>query len=187
MWRPNVASVAYSIWMEAANELPGSHFDESTAEAFLKYWETRKCTCEQKTGTVERRFGLSRASTLLHFVSGGKFPILDRRVRAAIQSLTGGLARNTVDWYCYTFCRVFTALAAECHTQDVRRLDNALFEYGKTRPAGLAKETTTNRTKFTCLQCGQSAWAMPGARLLCGNCYKNGVPEICLMVAGSGE
>jgi hypothetical protein len=41
----------------------------------------------------------------------------------------------------------------------------------------------SSKTKFTCPECGQNAWAKPDARLICGECYDDGQGHICLMVA----
>jgi hypothetical protein len=41
----------------------------------------------------------------------------------------------------------------------------------------------SSKTKFSCLECGQNAWAKPGASLICGECFKNGGGAICNMVA----
>lgn len=99
-WRPNVASVAYLIWMQAAQELPKCP-DESAVAAFLDDWSGRTYTdVFEKKGAVEKRFGLARATTLLHFVSGGRSPIFDSRVRTAIARLRDDhLPPNTVRWY----------------------------------------------------------------------------------------
>ena len=40
----------------------------------------------------------------------------------------------------------------------------------------------SSKRKFTCPQCGQNAWAKPGARLICGQCFKSGEGEIRSMV-----
>jgi hypothetical protein len=40
----------------------------------------------------------------------------------------------------------------------------------------------SSKTKFSCRECGQNAWAKPGARLICGACYDNGGGDICYMV-----
>jgi len=45
---------------------------------------------------------------------------------------------------------------------------------------GSAKKTSKN--KFSCPECGQNAWAKPGARLICGVCFNNGEGEIRYMV-----
>jgi hypothetical protein len=44
---------------------------------------------------------------------------------------------------------------------------------------GRAKKSS--KTKFTCPACSQNAWAKPGARLICGHCFKNGVGELRYM------
>ena len=45
---------------------------------------------------------------------------------------------------------------------------------------GNAKKSSKN--KFTCPECGQNAWAKPGASLICGVCFKSGEGEIRFMV-----
>ena len=46
-----------------------------------------------------------------------------------------------------------------------------------------AKAKKASKTKFTCPDCGQNAWAKPDALLICGTCYEDGEGEICLMLA----
>jgi hypothetical protein len=45
------------------------------------------------------------------------------------------------------------------------------------------KAKKSGKTKFTCPECGQNAWAKPDALLLCGECYDEGEGEICFMLA----
>jgi predicted RNA-binding Zn-ribbon protein involved in translation (DUF1610 family) len=40
----------------------------------------------------------------------------------------------------------------------------------------------SSKRKFTCPECGQNAWAKPGACLICGECFKSGEGEIRYMV-----
>jgi len=40
-----------------------------------------------------------------------------------------------------------------------------------------------SKTKFTCPQCGQNAWAKPDAVLICGECYQDGQGDIRRMLA----
>jgi hypothetical protein len=51
----------------------------------------------------------------------------------------------------------------------------------------LASEQATaskaSMTKFTCPEYGQSTWAKPGARLICGECFGEGEENICFMLA----
>ena len=84
-WKANVASVAYRIWMQAASEMPKCPEGKGVAD-FLDDWANRKYTDEWPSRSVEKRFGLSRATTLLHFLSRGSFPIFDSRVRTAMTS-----------------------------------------------------------------------------------------------------
>jgi predicted SprT family Zn-dependent metalloprotease len=44
---------------------------------------------------------------------------------------------------------------------------------------GIAKRLS--KTKYTCDDCGQNAWAKPGALLICGVCYNDGQEVIRLM------
>ena len=43
-------------------------------------------------------------------------------------------------------------------------------------------KTKSSKWKFTCPECGQNAWAKPGAALICGQCFKSGEGEIRNMV-----
>jgi len=133
-WKPNVAMVAYKIWMEAACEMPKCPTENRIAE-FLKNWSEREYRDEYKSGLMRvKRFGLSRATTLLHFISGGRFPIFDSRVVAAVSRLIGSPAEYTVCWYVDRFCGIFSEIAAACgSTDDVRTVDKALFCYGAVR------------------------------------------------------
>jgi hypothetical protein len=85
---------------------------------------------------VEKRFGVPRATTLLHFVSGGRFPMIDSRVRRAIARLSNDHVRpkNTVSWYLESFRPLFSELAALCKAEGdlrmLRMLDKALLSYG---------------------------------------------------------
>jgi hypothetical protein len=129
-WKPNVASVAYLIWERAAKELPKCP-DENRVADFLEYWSNMEYSDVFTNGSRKKRFGLSRATTLLHFVSGGVYPIFDSRVRTAIARL---LRRpklpNTVSSYLASYIPLFTELADHCETSDLRMLDKALFSYG---------------------------------------------------------
>ena len=129
-WKPNVASVAYLIWERAAEELPKCP-EESAMAAFLEDWSTRAYTDVFKNGPRKKHFGLSRATTLLHFVSGGRCPIFDSRVKTAIARLLGQpeLA-GTVSSYLDSYLPLFQELAKHCATLDLRKLDKALFSYG---------------------------------------------------------
>ncbi len=72
-WGPNVAMVAYHIWMEAAEKRPKCP-QESDVPSFLNEWSEKTYTDVFPNKSVLKHFGLSRATTLLHFVSGGAFP-----------------------------------------------------------------------------------------------------------------
>ena len=129
-WKPNVASVAYSVWKQAAQELPKCPQKSEVAD-FLDRWRGETYTDIFPNKSVVKHFGLSRATTLLHFISGGHYPIFDSRVRTAISRLGCSPVQDTVYWYLNSHCPFFFELAALCETEnDLRRLDKALFSYG---------------------------------------------------------
>ena len=128
-WKANVASVAYKIWMQAASDLPPCPEDDHIAE-FLENWSKRAYIDEYKNRVVKKEFGLSRATTLLHFLSGSRFPIFDSRVRRALKRLLNMSVTNTVHWYLHSYVPLFSELAETCGTDDQRTLDMALFSYG---------------------------------------------------------
>ncbi len=133
-WNPNVASVAYHIWKQAAFELPSCPAQARTAD-FLEDWSGRKCTYKYTKTEIQKRFGLSRATALLYFISGGRFPIFDSRVRKAVERLfnsTGGnKPPNSVSWYLDSYCPLFQVISSHCGTADFRTVDKALFSFGK--------------------------------------------------------
>jgi hypothetical protein len=129
-WKPNVASVAYLIWERAAQELPKCP-DESGVAVFLEDWSSREYRDVFKNGSRKKRFGLSRATTLLHFISGGRYPIFDSRVKTALARLLGRpKLSDTVRSYLDSYIPLFKELADHCETNDFRMLDKALFSYG---------------------------------------------------------
>jgi hypothetical protein len=127
-WRPNVASVAYPIWMAIASKSPKCP-EENQLEKFLTDWSERKYLDEYANSSREKRFGLSRATTLLHFLSGGSYPIFDRRVRTATKRLLNKTVPNSVPCYLNSYCPLLE-VAAMCGTTDLRAVDKALFSYG---------------------------------------------------------
>lgn len=137
-WKANVASVAYPIWMMAAAELPKCPAERDVAN-FLDDWSERTYTENYAAIAKVKRFGLSRATTLLHFISGGRFPIFDSRVRRAMNRLLNSPVPNTVRWYLDSYCPLFARVAALCGTEDLRMVDMALFSFGGPRiPSGTA-------------------------------------------------
>jgi hypothetical protein len=128
-WKPNVASVAYLIWRQAEDEQPRCPTADLVV-SFLEDWSARAYKDVFPAREVKKQFGLSRATTLLHFVSGGKFPIYDSNVIKAIGRLYKKKPLYTANYYWETFYAQFLELAALCQTDDFRRLDNALFSYG---------------------------------------------------------
>ncbi len=110
--------------MQTASELPKCP-EESRVADFLDDWSDR-----EYTDPVKKRFGLARTTTLLHFISGGRFPIFDSRVRRAMARLLNSRVPNTVSWYLDSYCPLFSEIAALCGTKDLRMVDKALFAYG---------------------------------------------------------
>jgi SprT-like family len=45
------------------------------------------------------------------------------------------------------------------------------------------KAKKSSKTKFTCPDCGQNAWAKPDTLLICGECFDEGEGDICFMLA----
>ncbi len=129
-WKPNTASVAYVLWMQIAQERPTCPTELETA-AFLNDWSHRRYRDEYANGTVrDKEFGLSRATTLLHFLSRGRYPIFDSRVRCALKRLLHTTVRNTVEWYLERCCPLVAEIAAVCGADTLRTVDMALFAYG---------------------------------------------------------
>jgi hypothetical protein len=129
-WKPNVASVAYPIWEQAAEELPKCPEKREVA-AFLEHWSNRAYTDILKNGPRKKHFGLSRTTTLLHFLSGGSYPIFDSRVKTAfVRLLALPKLPGTVSSYLDSYVPLFEELADCCETNDFRMLDKALFSYG---------------------------------------------------------
>jgi hypothetical protein len=124
--------------VRAAQELPQCS-EANEAAAFLDDWSRRTYTdVFEKRGPVEKHFGLARATTLVHFVSGGRFPIFDSRVRRAIARVHDHIPPNTIPWYLDSFRSLFSELAALCKTEsDLRNLDKALFSYGSSEKLSL--------------------------------------------------
>jgi hypothetical protein len=121
---------AYDVWMKAKAELPHCP-DKIGITAFLADWSNRKFAAGKGQ---RKRFGLSRATTLLHFVSGGEYPILDSRAVTAMIRLGSPIEDDgSIGGYLNSFCPLFFDLAVVCGLSGVRglrKLDNALFNYG---------------------------------------------------------
>ena len=102
----------YDIWMQARAQAPKCP-EQSELPGFLKDWKERTFVAGKKGDLILRhRFGLSRATTLLHFISGGRYPIFDARVATALIRL-GSPTEETIDGY-LIFCPLFSEIAAVC-------------------------------------------------------------------------
>jgi hypothetical protein len=42
-----------------------------------------------------------------------------------------------------------------------------------------------SKMKYSCLRCGQNAWAKPGAKLLCGVCYEDSGTLVSMQECGA--
>ncbi|MBI4480752.1 MAG: hypothetical protein HY651_12085 [Acidobacteria bacterium] len=126
-WKANMGSVAYEIWQIVASELVGfdtnSLAQDSRQRQFLEHWANR-----EGNGKI---FGLSRATTLLHFLTGGRRPIFDSNVRRAIASIFGSKFEYTLDCYFDKYCPAFDELNSACCSAHPRAMDKALFNYGR--------------------------------------------------------
>src|SRR5205823_2829521 len=140
-WPPNLGRwtsgtpAAYDVWMQVKEELR-TRPHEDTLESFLTHWSDKSFVVGKKEDAQprKRRFGLSRATTLLHFITGGDYPIMDAIVVKALARL-GSPVSNTEEasGYLNSFCPLFSELAHMCGvagTAGLRRLDNALLMYG---------------------------------------------------------
>lgn len=128
-WRPNIASVAYPVWMQAVKEVPTCPEDAQVL-SFLDDWAERKYTDTYSNGPQEKRFGLSRATTLLYFLSAKRFPIFDSRVRTAIRRLGAEPIAYEPEAYLEKYLPLMDQIAKACGTRDMRKVDQALFAYG---------------------------------------------------------
>ena len=135
---------AYDVWMETTRELPQCP-ERAGVSDFLAKWSERKFAAGRD---LRKRFGLSRATTLLHFVSGGEYPILDSRVVMAMKRLGSPIdGEDTINGYLTSFCPLFADLAAACGlsgVNELRKLDNALFNYGAERSFRSTAEEVRN-------------------------------------------
>jgi hypothetical protein len=143
-WKPNVAQVAYRIWEQAAEQPPRCPEENEVAD-FLESWSNREYVDQFTSRSITKRFGLSRATTLLHFLTRGRYPIFDSRVRTAIARLGCLEPEYTVASYmdCVPFLR---ELASQCGASDARELDKALFAYGALDPRTFKLTTTPHST-----------------------------------------
>lgn len=132
-WKPNIASVAYEIWMEAANEISACPATDEEVRTFLDDWSNRGYSDTYRNGgTLKKTFGLSRATTLLHFLTAGEFPIFDSRARRALGKLLCCSVPSNTAWYLDRYRGHFNEIATLC-AADKRAVDKALFAFGARR------------------------------------------------------
>jgi hypothetical protein len=123
---------AYDVWMQAKAESPKCPEEDGVAD-FLQDWSERTFAAgrKKKTGeAVRKRFGLSRSTTLLYFISGQRLPIFDSRVRRAMKRLLNSPVPNSIRWYLGSYCSYFSEIAHRCDAKHVRAVDKALFSFG---------------------------------------------------------
>jgi hypothetical protein len=96
---------------------------------FLENWSNREFTDVSKRGPVKKHFGRSRATTLLHFLSRGRYPIFDARVRTSIARLGHPEPPYTLSSYIDS-CVLLKDLMHRCGAKDFRELDKSLFSFG---------------------------------------------------------
>ncbi len=135
-WNSRAARVAYDTWKTIIDKPPCCPGPDEIAK-FLGDWSETLCTYSYGNGTAKKRFGLPRATTLLHFISAGEYPILDSWVMKAFNGFRshhgilpkGTRVRDDIPSYLEKFCPVFKIITATCKTEDVRRVDQALIRY----------------------------------------------------------
>jgi len=143
-WK-RLTSAAFDVWMQAKEsppQVPADKFSKDSARKFLLDWQERKFRKPVKGGRVQdTRFGLSRATALLHFMSAGRFPIYDSFEWYAFRRMGTPLPWEvTVDVYLEKFCPLLCSVASRCcltHSiEELRKLDNALRCYGRRERKG---------------------------------------------------
>jgi hypothetical protein len=129
-WKENVALVAYRIWT-AQDTLMLRCPDELGIRDFLDTVSQMEYTDQYASGPRTKQFGFSRATTILHFLSVGMYPIFDSRVAIAVLHISDLRPRKDGSlWYVERFLPYYHSLASECQTSNQRQLDKALFTYG---------------------------------------------------------
>jgi hypothetical protein len=90
---------AYDVWMQAKAALPICP-DKDGIAAFLKDWSERRSLASHKRRkdgqAFTQAFGISRATALLHFVSGGLYPIIDSTVQESLARLGSPVDNTTL-------------------------------------------------------------------------------------------
>ena len=126
-WKQNT-SAAYEIWMLAANKEPPLCCPQNIS-AFLAEWSEKRYHWQCWSGIRTPRFGLSRATALLHFLTSAKYPIFDSRARMAMSDLAKQSLLDDIQSY-WKYCDLFQRLRGVADSSP-RVLDKALFAYGR--------------------------------------------------------
>jgi len=130
-WSPTAESVAYQVWKLAERKRPTCPSDNEV-RTFLDFWTKEECHFQRSSRTITKHFGVPRSATLLHFLSGGRWPIYDSRANRGVACLLGqDESEISVENYLNFYCPVFKEIAALCGTEKNRReLDRALLMFG---------------------------------------------------------
>jgi predicted SprT family Zn-dependent metalloprotease len=78
-------------------------------------------------------------------------------------------------------------IAGGVYAQAYAKLKAAGFKLQWESPAGngngAGKSKDSSKTKYSCPDCEQNAWAKPGAMLICGECYEEGSEPVVMAPA----
>jgi hypothetical protein len=145
-WNPGT-SCAYSSWQQIPSRLPTlkQQLDRQEYSRFLTDLAEMQYEKTARGGHLtEARFGLSRATYVLHVFSRGNYPIYDRWTHCAMYQLTDGEYRgqrihkskhSQPTWYLENFVPFVREVASVCNAANdqrgLRNVDKALFAYGK--------------------------------------------------------
>ena len=139
------SSCAYQVWqrLPQTRESLARYLDRGEHREFLAHLARQSYRKASRGGITDAKFGLSRATYVLHIFSSAEFPIYDNNTHAGAHALTQGrfegqiIPKTKVDnpeWYLRTFCRIVQDLQEACQATDIssrRAVDQALFCCGK--------------------------------------------------------
>lgn len=143
-WKEN-AVCARTVWLSLASKRRGleEFLDRRDYRSFLNQVADEQYLKAGRGGLSSARFGLSRATYILHVFSKARFPIYDRNTHRGISRLTHGyyngweirkMKSDDADWYLERFCAIIGDLQQQCgalESASFRQVDKALFQYGK--------------------------------------------------------
>lgn len=143
-WKED-AVCARSVWLSLPRKRPEleEFLKRRNYRSFLSQVADKRYVKACKGGLKYARFGLSRATYILHVFSKAQFPIYDSNTHLGICLLTHGyyndweIQRTKSDdpgWYLERFCAIIGDLQQQCAANGsafLRDVDKALFQYGK--------------------------------------------------------